>query len=254
LASYFTQDEPLDNASVAFTTVGDGVYALTESPYMVRIDIDTLDYLEKVDIRKYLSLHIYSAHFHSDAEENVYNVGSMFGPSSRYVFAKTTNPLLGKNLDASEGHGMEKTELLGTVPAADPWAPAYYHSFGITENYFVLFESPERIHLRKLIFKNLLATSFNECMYYDPSLQVNVILFDRINRKQVDRKITSDAFFTFHHANSYEKDGFIVLDYCKYDNPGNFDDLILDHIRNGSLISKKEAIYSYRSRVEVAVL
>ncbi|KHJ99100.1 hypothetical protein OESDEN_00924 [Oesophagostomum dentatum] len=234
LASYFTQDEPLDNASVAFTTVGDGVYALTESPYMVRIDIDTLDYLEKVDIRKYLSLHIYSAHFHSDAEENVYNVGSMFGPSSKYVFAKTTNPLLG----ASKGHGMEKTELLGTVPAADPWAPAYYHSFGITENYFVLFESPERIHLRKLMFKNLLATSFNECMYYDPSLQVNVILFDRINRKQVDRKITSDAFFTFHHANSYEKDGFIVVDYCKYDNPGNFDDLILDHIRNGSLISK----------------
>ena len=57
------------------------------------------------------------------------------------------------NPGASEGHGMDKTELLGTVPATDPWAPAYYHSFGITENYSILFESPERLHLKKIIFK-----------------------------------------------------------------------------------------------------
>ncbi|VDM66850.1 unnamed protein product [Strongylus vulgaris] len=86
-------------------------------------------------------------------------------------------------------------------------------------------------------------------MYYDPSLLVNVILFDRINRKQVERKITSDAFFTFHHANTFEKDGFIVVDYCKFDNPGNFDDLILDHMRNGSLWSKNSKIVPYLHRM-----
>ncbi|ETN86264.1 hypothetical protein NECAME_16451 [Necator americanus] len=217
LASYFLPDDSLDNCSVAFTTLGDAVYALTESPYLVRIDVDTLDYLEKVDIREKLnvSLHIYSAHQHSDSDGNLYNVGN-----------------------SSNSHSFENTELLGTVAAANTWAPSYYHSFGITENYFILFESPERINLKKIIFKNFLATSFNECMYWDDSLAVNVILFDRINSRTVERKITSDAFFTFHHANAFEKDGFVVVDYCKYDNPGSFDDLLLEHMRSGSLISK----------------
>ncbi|KIH46242.1 hypothetical protein ANCDUO_23706 [Ancylostoma duodenale] len=153
LASYFHSDKCIDNCSVAFTTVGDSVYALTESPYLARIDVDTLDYLEKVDIREHLklSLHTYSAHCHSDASGNLYNIGSMFGPSSKYVFATTKNPLLLP--EASTGHGLENTELLGMVAATDTWAPSYYHSFGITENYIILFESPERINMKKLIFR-----------------------------------------------------------------------------------------------------
>ncbi|KIH46243.1 hypothetical protein ANCDUO_23707 [Ancylostoma duodenale] len=84
----------------------------------------------------------------------------------------------------------------------------------------------------------LLSISFNECMYWDENKSVNVILFDRVNRRPVERKVMSDAFFTFHHANAFEKDGFIVVDYCKYDNPGNFDDLLLEHMRSGSFIAK----------------
>ncbi|VDM68452.1 unnamed protein product [Strongylus vulgaris] len=118
---------------------------------MIRIDIDTLDNIEKVDIRDHLkvSLHTYSAHFQSDADGNLYNIGSMFGASSKYVFAKTTNP----SKEAANGHSFENTELIGMASATDSWAPAYYHSFGITENYFVLFESPERLNLKKLMFK-----------------------------------------------------------------------------------------------------
>ncbi|PIO61667.1 hypothetical protein TELCIR_16802, partial [Teladorsagia circumcincta] len=80
--------------------------------------------------------------------------------------------------------------------------------------------------------------SFNDCMYWDENVGVNVILFDRINKKRVERKVTSDAFFTFHHANSYEKDGFLVLDYAKMLSPGNFDDLLLEHMRTGGFRSK----------------
>ncbi|RCN50142.1 hypothetical protein ANCCAN_03747 [Ancylostoma caninum] len=132
LASYFHSDKCIDNCSVAFTTVGDAVYALTESPLLARIDIDTLDYLEKVDIRDHLklSLHTYSAHCHSDAEGNLYNIGK-----------------------APSGHSLENTELLGMVAVTDSWAPSYYHSFGITENYIILFESPERINMKKIIFR-----------------------------------------------------------------------------------------------------
>ncbi|EYC06252.1 hypothetical protein Y032_0077g1104 [Ancylostoma ceylanicum] len=253
LASYFHSDRCIDNCSVAFTTVGDGVYALTESPYLARIDIDTLDYLEKVDIREplKLSLHTYSAHCHSDAEGNLYNIGSMFGPSSKYIFARTENPLLAQ--EGPSGRCLENTELLGMVTATDTLAPSYYHSFGITENYIILFESPERINMKKLMFSKLLAISFNECMYWDENKSVNVILFDRVNRKPVERKVTSDAFFTFHHANAFEKDGFIVVDYCKYDNPGNFDDLLLEHMRSGSFIAKDGKFLPFLHRMIIPI-
>lgn len=49
MVSYFTSDIRLsDRCSVAFIANGDAVYALTESPYMVRIDLDNLDRIEKV--------------------------------------------------------------------------------------------------------------------------------------------------------------------------------------------------------------
>ncbi|VDL84252.1 unnamed protein product [Nippostrongylus brasiliensis] len=76
-------------------------------------------------------------------------------------------------------------------------------------------------------------------MYWDDNVDVNVILFDRVNKKAFDRKVTSDPFFTFHHANAYEKDGFLVVDYCKILEPGNFDDLLMEHMRTGAFCSKK---------------
>lgn len=150
MVSYFTSDIRLsDRCSVAFIANGDAVYALTESPYMVRIDLDNLDRIEKVDFRGHLklNLHTNTAHFHSDHDGNVYNIGTILGHC--YAFTKTTNPLHVEG--AANGHSFEHSEVLATIPATNKWAPGYYHSFGITENYFILFESPLRISMLSLI-------------------------------------------------------------------------------------------------------
>ncbi|KHJ81495.1 hypothetical protein OESDEN_18819, partial [Oesophagostomum dentatum] len=154
LSTTFTPgEETRDNCNVAFTTVGDAVYALTETPFLTRIDIDTLNREERVNICEHLkvSLHTYTAHCHSDSDGNILNIGSQFGPTSNYIFAKTTNPLHVEG--AASTHGLEQTELLGMIPATDGLAPTYYHSFGVTENYFVLFETPERISVPKMVEK-----------------------------------------------------------------------------------------------------
>ncbi|VDL78327.1 unnamed protein product [Nippostrongylus brasiliensis] len=240
LSSFFTQHkECIDNCSVAFVTNGDAVYALTESPCMHRLDVDTLDSLEKVDFRDSvkLSLHTNTAHLHSDQEGNLYNMGTIMGNS--YVFTKTMNPLHAEC--ASSSHSFDQTEVLATIPTTDRWAPGYYHSFGISDNFFILFETPERISLLRILKGSLVATSFNDCMYWDDNVDVNVILFDRVNKKAFDRKVTSDPFFTFHHANAYEKDGFLVVDYCKILDPGNLDDLLMEHMRTGAFCSKNSS-------------
>ena len=107
--------------------------------------------------------------------------------------------------------------------------------------------------------------SYNECMFYDPSLGTNVFVVDQRTGKQtpitvsffsfslskddfgviincqkwllllklfeisnswrslwtfLEKKLfqyKASSFFTFHHANAFEKDGNLVVDYCRYD-------------------------------------
>ncbi|EPB80071.1 hypothetical protein ANCCEY_00894 [Ancylostoma ceylanicum] len=242
LISLLKLDVYPDNCLVSFAKVGDSTYALTESVYMFRIDLDTLDTLEKVDIRDHISsnLHVHSAHFHADASGNLYNIGTVFGRSSCYVFTKTTNPLAIEG--AKSSHSFEGTEVLGVVPATDPRAPCYFHSFGLTQNYFVLFESPQRTNVMKLCFRKFRGISFNDCMYWDEKAITNVIVFDRTKRTKVERKITADPFFVFHHANAYEKDGYLFVDYCKVFHTDNMNELLLEHLRSGAFREKNYTI------------
>ncbi|ETN68725.1 retinal pigment epithelial membrane protein [Necator americanus] len=205
-------------------------------------------YVNICDLLK-ITLHTYTAHCHSDTDGNIWNIGSQFGPTSNYIFAKTVNPLHIKG--SSNSHSMEGTELLGMIPATDPLSPSYYHSFAVTEDFFVLFETPERIDVCKLVGRDTSKMSLNECMFWDENAGVDVIIFDRITRKKVDRKVTSDAFFTFHHANAYQKDGYLIIDYCKIISPGNFDDLLLEHMRDGTFRTRNPNLAPYLHRMIV---
>ncbi|KAE9414445.1 hypothetical protein Angca_004438, partial [Angiostrongylus cantonensis] len=190
----------------------------------------------QLDIRDYMniSLHSYSAHFHSDSDGNLYNIGSAFGRTSKYVLAVTKHPRFVK--DGAHLRGMKTAELLAEIPASKLWSPSYYHSFGITENYFILFESPLRLNLKKMIFSTFTGWSFQNCLRWDNNAIVNVLLYDRTHKVRVTRKVTSDPFFTFHHANAYERNGFLVVDYVRIENPGNLDAL-LEHMRTGTFRS-----------------
>ncbi|KAJ1365975.1 hypothetical protein KIN20_026477 [Parelaphostrongylus tenuis] len=197
MVSYFIPRDPLDNCNVAFVTASDGVYALTESPLLIRIDEDTLERQERLDIREYMSvsLHTYSAHFHSDADGNLYNIGSAFGKTSKYVLAVTKHPRIIK--DGTHLRGMKTAELLAEIPASDSWAPSYYHSFGITENYFILFEGPLRINVKKLLFSTFAGWSFQNGLYWDNNAITNVLLYDRTRNSACDKKDNIGCFLHF---------------------------------------------------------
>ncbi|KJH50358.1 retinal pigment epithelial membrane protein [Dictyocaulus viviparus] len=234
LASYFIPNRSPDNCSVAFATVGDGIYAVTESPFIARIDPASLEYLEKADFRKYvkMSLHTNSAHFHMDRDGNLFNIGSCFGIDTQYVITRTLNPL--REYEVSSGYSIEKAEILSSISATDTLAPSYFHSFAITENYMLLFETPLRIDIKKLATTTFTGWTFQSCLYWDENAITQIVLFDRIKREVLRRKLVADPFFTFHHANAYEKNNHIVVDFVKIDNPGNLDSLLLEHMRTGA--------------------
>ena len=46
------------------------------------------------------------------------------------------------NISVGEEKFVEKAEIVATIPAENKWKPSYYHSFAITENFFIMLEQP----------------------------------------------------------------------------------------------------------------
>ncbi|PAV79696.1 hypothetical protein WR25_17258 [Diploscapter pachys] len=142
-------DSPAENPSVSFRQHGDGIYACTESPILYRIDPDSLSILGRLDMSQYVCVYTYTAHSNSDYEGNVYNIGTKFlSTHPEYIFTKTMNPA--NNPNAKNRHTCEDTRIVGTVKSTAADSPCYYHSFGMTQNHFVLLEGPVRISLKDI--------------------------------------------------------------------------------------------------------
>ncbi|PAV79697.1 hypothetical protein WR25_17259 [Diploscapter pachys] len=79
--------------------------------------------------------------------------------------------------------------------------------------------------------------SYNECMFYDPSLGTNVFVVDQRTGKQTPITYKASSFFTFHHANAFEKDGNLVVDYCRMRKPDIFQAFSLESMRKGNFLN-----------------
>ncbi|CAJ0582539.1 unnamed protein product, partial [Mesorhabditis spiculigera] len=238
--SMFIKEDGWDNCVVNFVQLSDAVYALTETPKVVKIDPDTLGTKAGEDLQKVLSINSCTAHPQTDLAGNVYNSGHLFG--KQYVFTETK----GDKSDFSE------TILYASVPYEDRWNPAYHHSFGMSPNYIVLFETPLRISLMKLMARNILSYSFKDTLHWKEGTNTNVIVVDRKTGSRHTIRYTAPPFFTFHHANTYEEDGFIYVDFCHMENPGTFDDLLMDHMRDGSF-TKNPKMRPYLHRMVLPI-
>ncbi|CAP35893.2 Protein CBG18441 [Caenorhabditis briggsae] len=215
-SNFVPNDEKHDNANVAFTPVGDGVYACTETPHMLRIDLDTLKTLEPIDMSKYVALHTCTAHQLYDENGDVYNIGSRFGPDSAH------QSLLG-------AHGENwRDKVYGSND------PTYMHSFGMSENYLIMFESPIRLDIKKFLMRNFISATYRDCLKWHSDKEVKVFIMDKKTGKNLDVKFEMDPFFTFHHANTFEKDGCLVVDYCRMGQTGNFDALLIENMKTGN--------------------
>ncbi|KAI1727196.1 retinal pigment epithelial membrane protein [Ditylenchus destructor] len=208
----FAGSESTDNGVVNFLEYSDTVYAVTETPLMTKIDRNSLDTIEKQDLSKYISLHTCTAHHHMDSQGNVFNVGMRFGKDTSLVFVRTDN-----SKDKTGTFG-DNTTLLGEIPLVDKNNPCYLHSFAMTENYLVVFESPLKMTLWKLMVQRFRAESFQEIIQWRDSTEYTLVhIFDYKNGKVLPTMYKVKPFFTFHHANAYEKDGLLFIDYCGYD-------------------------------------
>lgn len=189
----------MQNANVNIAKLADQYVALTEIPLPVKFDphnletIGILNYQDELPKDKCWE----SAHPHYDNEEKrTLNYLIKFGRTSYYSLYGLED-------------GSPERKMIAEVPVE---APAYMHSFAVTENYIILTEFPLVIKPLDLILKN---RAFIENFTWQPQRGTQFLVIDKKNGNVIGKYVTK-PFFAFHHANAFEKDGVIHLDIVTY--------------------------------------
>ncbi|WP_254546086.1 carotenoid oxygenase family protein [Halomarina pelagica] len=203
---------PGDNANVIVERIGGEYVALTESPYRVAVDPETLATLGTVRPDPPRG-HLTCAHLHHDrATGDVVGYDVRFGWPSRYLVHAT---------DASG----ERT-LLASIDVREP---SYMHSFALTPNYVVLTEFPFVVDPLDMIRPDS-GGSFVDAYRWEPDRGTRVTVLDRRTGGIVARPV-AEPLFGFHHVNAYERGEELVCDLVTFPDPSPIEGTYLDVLR-----------------------
>jgi beta,beta-carotene 9',10'-dioxygenase len=202
-----------DNGAINVSRVGDEYIAMTETPLPVVFDPETL---EAAGVAYEPPGHLTTAHPHHDADRGeLLNFAAKLGPRSEYRF-----------------YAQRSRNEQRTIGGLSVRHPGYVHSFGLTERYLVLAEGPFVVDPLRL------ATSgrpYIENYRWEPERGARFLVVER-DGGALRGTYETEAFFTFHHINAFERDGELVVDLCAYDDPSIIDALYLDRLRAGGSI------------------
>jgi carotenoid cleavage dioxygenase-like enzyme len=183
-----------DSAKVNIGKVGDKTMALGEPLMQIQIDPETLESLGVFHFDKNPASRMTTAHPHTDRDSS-YNLVVEYGPINYYsIYSMGPNP-----------------EKIASIPVREP---AYLHSFGMSERYFIIAEYPLVVQSLKLVFR---LRPFIENIKWKGSKGSRFIIIDRKDGK-VKANIKTDAFFSFHHVNAFEDGDDLVIDLATYEN------------------------------------
>ena len=213
-----------DNCNVNVSRLGDQWLALTETPIAIEFDPETLATLGRVDWAGRFDQG--TAHPHYDFERSeAISYSVRFGRKSSYrIFA---TPDRGSRREVAR------------VPASEP---AYMHSFGLTQRFAVLLESPLVVDPLQLMFGG---RSFIESYEWKPERGSCFTIVDRESGR-VRARLHADPFFSFHFVNVFEDDGELVADVVAYEDPSIIDALFLDRLRAGETPQTSGSLHRYR--------
>jgi beta,beta-carotene 9',10'-dioxygenase len=207
-----------DNANVSLVKLGERYISMTETPIPVEFDGETL---ETVGVAYKPPGMLTTAHPHLDrASGGMLNYAAKVGARNRYRFFHL----------APEDRS---PRVIGELPVKEP---AYMHSFGLTERWFVLAEFPLVVNPISI---PLSGRPYIENYRWKPELGTRITLIDR-RSGEATGPFETDPFFCFHHVNAYEEDGAVVVDACTYGDAAIVEDLYLDRLRDGKPAARAE--------------
>lgn len=74
---------------------------------------------------------------------------------------------------------LKNVEVVCTVPCRSLLTPSYYHSFGMTENYFIFIEQPLKLDILRMATAYMRGVSWASCLKFCPEENVRGLCFLR---------------------------------------------------------------------------
>ncbi|KAL7647120.1 UNVERIFIED_CONTAM: hypothetical protein RMT77_002378 [Armadillidium vulgare] len=234
LVSSFDSSCVTDNAGCNIMRIEDEIFVSSETCYMRRIEQNTLDTKEKVDMHKIAGTNFASSHVITDDTGTSYNIGfTIFsGPKYHIMKRSPSNNNTGKDVWLN-------TRCIATLPSSWKASYSYIHSFGLTENYLVFLEQPLLVNVLRLATSQVKGRSLNDCLEWHPQELVKFIIVSKKTGEVVKTKYISDEpFLVMHHVNAFEVKGQLVVDFVAYPNTDIIEKLYLEKVRNNEFEEK----------------
>jgi beta,beta-carotene 9',10'-dioxygenase len=221
----FTPKTPLGvNPKVAIGKIAGEAMALGETPMQVSFDVHTLQTAGVYDFTQ--NGHVTTAHPQTDSTTgDAFNLSIQFSAINQYQIVK----LMPRG----------KSALLAKTLVCKP---AYLHSFGMSERYFIIAEFPYVVDTLELL---LSGRPFIENFKWLPKQGAAFLIFDR-NDGSLVRRVEADPFFAFHHINAQDRDGEIVLDIAAYDDAEIVSSFYLYRLSNPDMALPHGRLRRYR--------
>ncbi|XP_054716397.1 beta,beta-carotene 15,15'-dioxygenase-like [Uloborus diversus] len=230
---YFSQLVPLeltDNVIGNVYTVDDELYASSETSLLWKINQKDLKCVKRTDLKEILSVNLASSHPHKCLDGAIYNLGASFMSGLKYHIMKLPPS---QEISQDGKVGFERSSILTTISSNHKTSFSYYHSFGLTEHYVLFLEQPLLVNTVRMAASGIKGYSLKECFDWCPKEKTRFHLIDRVSGQELKVKFQSEAFFFFHHVNTYEDDGHIVADIMAFPGPEVMDKFYLNKLRLG---------------------
>ncbi|KAH7977795.1 hypothetical protein HPB49_003591 [Dermacentor silvarum] len=209
LASYFYPDLSY-NAQANVMSLGDEVYAIMETPDMIRVDPASLETLEKKTFSKMVAVHSATSHPLLDPEDGaIYNIGTQVSMRPSFVLVNF--------LPGGAESLVDRVRAVGTIPLQSRIPVPYIHSFAITEKWVVVLEQSTSMHLPSMFASRYLGyKALMNAMQFDAKKNVRFHVTNKTTGELHPAVFESAAFFTFHHINAFEQGDELVVDLICY--------------------------------------
>lgn len=232
-----------DNTAVGLVEICGKYYAMTETPFMNQINIDTLETLERVNVNKILSCMTQSPHPIKGHDGSTYTVAmtvGMMGPKYSIIkFPKEGNLKDGK--------------VMASVPARWRMSPSYMHTFAMTEHYIILIEQPLAASVTGMVSDIANNAPFIDGLrWHEESCFIHVV--DRRTWKLVKSRYVANTFFFIHIVNAYEENDHIIMDLPVYKDASILHKMYLDVLRDPTKTKVAGFDDSFRSHLQRFVL
>ncbi|XP_028288894.1 beta,beta-carotene 15,15'-dioxygenase [Parambassis ranga] len=220
-----------DNGASNFIKYGNDYFATSETNYIRKIDPVTLETQDKVDYLKFLPINLATSHPHYDKEGNAYNIGTSIADKGKTKYTLFKVPAASEKDKGKNVPALKNADVICAVPCRSLLSPSYYHSFGMTDNYFIFVEQPFKLDILRMATAYMRGVNWASCLKFCPEENTLIHLIDRKTGKVVDTKYYTGSLVVYHHVNAFEVDGHVIFDVIAYNDSSLYDMFYIDKLK-----------------------